>query len=123
MAGKKDKRPSWFKIYSSNRRTYDAIPNESLGAAFKAAMRYFETGGKDEAIAAGITDELTKIAFETFLTGVNESIEEYSKRVEDGRRGQEAKQNKEQTAAQKAALEQYGTPEPHPQQPKFSKGA
>lgn len=123
MAKQKDKKPSWFKIYSSNRRTYEAIPNESLGAAFKAAMKYFEAGGKDEEIAAGIEDGLTKVAFETFLTGVNESIEEYNKRVEDGRRGQEAKQNKEQTAAQKAALEQYGTPEPQPQKPQFRQGA
>lgn len=116
--------PPWFRIKSDSRRTYKATPNENLGAAFKAALEYLETFGQDESIAAGITDTVTKMAFETFLTGIDETLAAYRKQVDGAKRRQEEKRKKkeEEEAALKAALEKYGTPEPQPQQSQFERG-
>ena len=114
--------PPWFRIKSDSRRTYKATPDANLGAAFKAALEYLETLGQDESIAAGITDTVTKIAFETFLTGIDETLIAYQKQIEGAKRRQEErKKKKAEEETQKAALEKYGTPEPQPQQSQFEK--
>lgn len=105
----------WFRIYSTARGTFDGIEDEKIGAALKAALRYFEAvqaAAADseekaaqareaaERIEAGITDPITKIAFLTFKTGIEDSITAHAFNVNNGRAGQEAKQKNAQKQAQ-----------------------
>ena len=94
---------SWFRIYSANRGAIESISDVKVGIALKAAIQYFDKGKVDEDAAAALSDPETKIAFGIFKQGADDSIEEYEARVEDGKKGAQARKEKE---IQKALEEQ-----------------
>lgn len=113
----KKKKAPWFKIYASSRSGLEAIDSAKLGDALKATLQYFDTGG-DPAIAAGITDEVTRIAFNFLRSGADESLKDFADRIADGRRGADARKEKaQQTETEQRLFEQYGGDEPTPAAP------
>lgn len=113
----KEKKAPWFKIYANNRSGLEAIDSAKLGDALKATMKYFDTGG-DPAIAAGIQDEVTRIAFNFLRAGADESLKDFADRIADGRRGAAARKEKAQQAETEQRLfEQYGGQESEPSAP------
>lgn len=44
MGRNKIGRPSWFKLFLHHKSLIDAVPDEVVGRALKAALRYFDTG-------------------------------------------------------------------------------
>ena len=151
---------SWFRVYATARGTFEAIPDNELGAALKEAMRYFEAvtdleaaekaAAKAEAekTAAGENAEaktraaaeaaeakaaaeakvkhieksisphsLKAVAFMTLKTGIEDSFKARIAAAEYGRKGQQAKKEKANSANLEAALDTYGGPEPEPQTP------
>lgn len=91
-----DKRIPWFKVYTANRGTLEAISSDKLGDALKLALRYFESRGEDASIEQSIRDIETRIAFNTLKQGADDSIKDYADRQADGKRGAEEKRKKAQ---------------------------
>lgn len=149
----------WFRVYTTARGTFGAMEDKNVGAALKIALRYFEAiqaaaGDTEKAekaraaaeeIEASITDTTTRIAFNTFKTGIEDSIKAHNLNVENGKRGAEEKakaqresqrgsdqtpgpqanpEQQEPAPAQRTVshkqkiddfISQYGSPEPKPQ--------
>ena len=89
------KRVTWFRIYTTNRGAIESISDEKVGMALKAAFRYFGKGEVDEDASAAFDDPETRIAFGIFKQGIDDSIEEYEARVEDGKKGAEERKKRE----------------------------
>ncbi len=106
MAKKKKILP-WFKVYSANLGVIKGIEDPyKVGLGIIAAMEYVNQPDDEETIKAGIEDPITLIAYNTFKQGVDESIQYYKDRVEDGRNGwlkklEEAEKRGEEKARQK----------------------
>lgn len=66
----------------------DAVPNEQVGAALKAAMEYFETG-----IAPSL-DPLSNVIFSSLKPYIDESISDFKKYSEAGQRGNQKRWEK-----------------------------
>lgn len=66
----------WFRVYTANRGALNAIDDQKVGDALKAALTYFDRMGADESIEANITDPETRIAFGIFKQGADDSIED-----------------------------------------------
>jgi len=81
----KEKRPAWFKIYLHQKALLDAMPDEVVGRAMKAAMDYFESGCIPKLAP------LETAVFATFQPFIQEAKEEYMVNVENGKRGAEKK--------------------------------
>lgn len=109
---KKSDNLMWFRVYATGREALEEIPDANLGAALKAAMRYFASDGKDTSIENEITDKLTLIAFKMLKSGVDDSFAAHEVFRASGKKG--AEKRKEKAAAEKAALEKYGNQEPTP---------
>lgn len=109
----------WFRVYATGREALEEIPDQNLGKALKAAMRYFAANGnaaeieKIENDIAAENDKLTLIAFKALKTGIDDSFDAHELFRTSGQKG--AAKKKEKAAAEKAALEKYGTTEPEPQ--------
>ena len=76
MDKKKESRAAWFPMFRNIRNVVDAAPDESAGAALKAAFAYFDTGE--------LPTNLDALGYALFLTikpAVDESIEDYAKAV------------------------------------------
>ena len=87
---RKKKRLDWFRVYTLNRRLLEEIAPEKVGLAFLDAMRYFEGGG---ASIPAYDDTERRMAFRCFKLGADDSLEEYRRKVEGGKRGAEIKKN------------------------------
>lgn len=79
---KKSKRPTWFKLYSSNRGLVEAVPVEAAGQGLRLALAYFETGELPT-----IDDPLTLAVFNTLRASADEAIADYAASVEAGKAG------------------------------------
>lgn len=79
----KEKRPTWFKMFRNQKALIDSIPDEAVGKALKAVFQYFEDGE---------VMEMTPLEFAVFSSikpYVDESIEDYNRSVEAGKKGSE----------------------------------
>lgn len=94
----------WFKVYLDKESTIDSIPDHAAGQALKACFRYWNTGEIPE------LDEIAKIAFITLKDGVDESIENIQKSVENGKKGAEKRWNKEHTENDSPPIAPYSFP-------------
>lgn len=83
----KEKRPSWFKVFLHQKPLIMELSDEAAGAALKAALTYLE-GGEIPNDLNSTAKMLFNAAFKPY---VEESIEDYKKAVENGRRGGQAK--------------------------------
>lgn len=45
---KSEKRPSWFKLFLHQKPLIDSVPDDIVGKALKAALRYFDTREESE---------------------------------------------------------------------------
>ena len=75
---KKAKRPTWFKLWLSQKPLIDAVSDESVGKAFKAAYHYFDTGELSE------LDSLSGALFAVLKSQIDEAISNYNVSVEAG---------------------------------------
>lgn len=78
---KGEKRPSWFKLFLHQKPLLDAVPDDVVGKAMKAAMQYFENGEVME------LDPIAFAVFSTIKPGIDEAIEDFRHSVDLGRRG------------------------------------
>lgn len=78
---KGEKRPSWFKLFLHQKPLLDAVPDDVVGKAVKAAMQYFENGEVME------LDPIAFAVFSTIKPGIDEAIEDFRHSVDLGRRG------------------------------------
>ena len=87
----KEKRPSWFKVFLHQKPLIMELSDEAAGAALKAALTYLE-GGEIPNDLSPSAEILFNAAFKPY---VEESIKDYDKAIENGRKGGQAKaQNK-----------------------------
>ena len=77
----KEKRASWFKLFLHQKPMMDAVDDATLGKAIKAAMAYFETGEITD------LDPLGQVLFLSMKPYVEESLEDYEKKAEAGKKG------------------------------------
>ena len=117
MAKKTDEL-TWFRVHAANREALEVIPDEILGKAFKAAMRYF-ADGNDAEIESGMTgenDKLTLVAYKLLKTGIDESVAAHEVFRASGKKGADKRKAnaEEKKVALAAALEKYGAAEPEP---------
>ena len=86
---KKAKRPTWFKLWLSQKPLIDAVSDESVGKAFKAAYHYFDTGELSE------LDSLSGALFAVLKSQIDEAISNYNVSVEAGISGASKRWGKE----------------------------
>lgn len=77
----KEKRAGWFKLWLHHLPLILALPDAVVGRAFKALLLYFSTGEDQE------LGELESILFATIKPDVDEAIDDYLRRVENGKAG------------------------------------
>ncbi len=85
----KDGKPSWFKLYTSITPIIDAAPDEAVGQALKAVMTYMET----ETIPTDM-EPMVSVLFQVLKIGADESINNYGRNVENGKKGGRPKKEK-----------------------------
>ncbi len=81
----KEKRVTWWKMFSHQRAAVESVSDKAAGAGLKAAFRYFD--GED--IPSG---SLTQQAFTVFCVirpYIDEARQDFEKSVENGKRGAE----------------------------------
>lgn len=79
----KEKRATWWKMFSHQRAAIESVSDEDAGSGLKAAFRYFD----GETIAQ---DELTSQAFTVFCVirpYIDESRRDYEEAVTKGKEG------------------------------------
>lgn len=81
---------SWFKVFSNSQPLFNALPNEAVGKALKLSLQYFSAG-----VIPTINDELTQAAFDVLKASADEAIADYKRSVEAGRKGADAKKQKQ----------------------------
>lgn len=84
------KRPSWFKMFLSQKALIDSVTDEEAGQAIKAVYRYFDSGFE----TGEIPGNLSPMVFSVFMClkpYIDESFEEYRMSVENGLRGANAR--------------------------------
>ena len=83
MGKNREKRAMWFKCFLSSKATIDAVPDAEVGRGVKAAFQYFATGEVME------LDALSKVVFAAMRPYIDESLDEYARKVEGGSKGAE----------------------------------
>lgn len=78
---KGEKRPSWFKLFLHQKPIIDAVPDEVVGRAVKAAFHYFATKEETE------LDTLTMVVYSSFKPYIEESFTDYERDVRNGQKG------------------------------------
>ena len=86
---KKNKRPTWFKLYLSNKALIDAVSDEAAGRGLKLALRYFDVGEFPTD-----TDPLTIAAFNALRAAADEAQADYETSVEAGAAGAAVRWNR-----------------------------
>lgn len=81
MGKKREGRASWFKIFLHQKALIDAVPDESVGKALKAALSYFDTG------EIPILNPLENAVFSSLKQYIDESMQDYQKFSEAGQKG------------------------------------
>lgn len=90
MIAKKSKRPSWFKLWLHHRPLIDAVPDEVVGRAVKAALNYFATG---DIIQLG---QLESVVFASIKSDIDDAHADYLRDVENGKKGGRPKLTEEE---------------------------
>ncbi len=80
---KKTGRPIWFKMTINQKPLIDAIPDENVGRAMKAALEYFDTKQADLVSL----EPLTLAAFLAIKPLIDESFADYELSCENGKKG------------------------------------
>jgi hypothetical protein len=83
--GRKDE-ARWFKNYATDEAIISNAKPVQVGAAFQAALQYFVFGEPLEETEALLNDPVTRLLYSMFKRRADESIEDYNKRVENGRK-------------------------------------
>ena len=83
----KEKRPSWFKVFLHQKPLIMELSDEAAGAALKAALTYLDDGE----IPNDLNPTANMLFNAAFKPYVEESIEDYNKAIENGRKGGQAK--------------------------------
>ena len=92
----KEKRASWFKLFLHQKPLLDAVPDETVGKAVKAAMAYFEDG------TIPSLDTLESVIFLSIKPYIEEANSDYEKKSENGKKGgRPKKQTKPEVISQK----------------------
>ncbi len=81
------KRPTWWRMFASQRAAIESIPDAAAGAGIKAAFRYFD--GED--VTADSMDPLAYTAFCLIKPFIDKSIEDFEKSRDSGKKGAEAR--------------------------------
>lgn len=76
---KKQRRPSWFKMFLHQKALLDAMPDEIVGKALKAVFQYFDTGEVKE------LDPMAFAVFAAIKPYVDESYEDFERASEKNR--------------------------------------
>lgn len=76
---KRQKRPSWFKLFLHRKSLIDAVPDEVAGKALKAGLRYFDTGEVED------LDTLTRIVFDALKPDIDEAFADFQAASEKNR--------------------------------------
>ena len=77
----KEKRAAWFKLFLHQRPIMEAASNEVVGAAVKAAMRYFDTGEVTN------LSPMEAMLFASLKEYADEATEDYIRKTENGKKG------------------------------------
>ena len=86
----KEKRASWFKMFSHQLPLMEAVPDDVLGRAMKGVMHYFVTGEKPQ------LDMLENAVFCALSPYVDEAFEDYDKMVQQGKKARSGKKADEE---------------------------
>ena len=84
--GRKDE-ARWFKNYATDEAIISNAKPVQVGAAFQAAIQYFVFGEPLEETEALLNDPVTRLLYSMFKRRADESIKEYQKQVESGKKG------------------------------------
>ena len=79
---KKHKRPTWFKLYLSNRALIDAVDDAAAGRGLKMALRYFDVGKFQTD-----SNPLAMAVFNALRAAADEAEADYEASVEAGAAG------------------------------------
>ncbi len=77
----KEKRAAWFKVFLRQRTVVEVASDRAVGAAFKAALRYFDTGEMPN------LNSVASMLFASMKESIDEANEEYSRKIENGKKG------------------------------------
>lgn len=83
VAKKRAGRASWFKLFLHQKALIDAVPDEAVGKALKAALSYFDTG------EIPTLNSLENAVFSSLKQYADEAIQDYRKFSEAGKMGNE----------------------------------
>lgn len=78
---KSEKRPSWFKLFLHQKPLIDSVPDDIVGKALKAALRYFDTREESE------LEPLSMAVFCTIKPYIDEAFADYDRDVKNGQKG------------------------------------
>ena len=76
-----EKRPVWFKMWLHHKPMMEVVPDAVVGKAVKAALKYFDTGEIEP------LDQMENIIFAAIRADADDAHAEYSRNVENGRKG------------------------------------
>lgn len=102
MKDQKD-RPTWWRMFASQKEAVESLPNEAVGEGLKAAFRYFD--GAE--VGPDTISPMAYTAFCLIKPYIDQAFETYTKSVEAGKKGASARWGKEDSppmAPQCAAL-------------------
>ena len=109
----------WFRVYGQHEAILRDIDDKKLGEAVKLAFMYFNSSSKqDEEIIKSVLEKNDfefKTAFNVFKQGIDDSKKEYAARVEDGKRGAEARKEKQKQELIEEIMRENGGNEENPQ--------
>lgn len=86
---KKTRKPSWFKLWLHHKPMMEAVPDDVVGRAVKAALNYFDTG---EAVQLG---PLEAVVFASIKADIDDAHADYLRDVENGKKGGRPKMTEE----------------------------
>ncbi len=80
------RRISWWKFHNDNMDILTEVPDAEIGKAVKLCMKYFDNKGSlpDEDIPQ---EGMLRVAFLMMKRGVDESLNDYARQSEAGKRG------------------------------------
>lgn len=77
---RKSSGPSWFKVWGHTAPLLEAVPDEVAGRAFKAVLRYFNTGEIQEGLG-----QLETVVYAQMIPDVDDAYADYMARQERNR--------------------------------------
>ena len=77
----KEKRATWFKLFVHQRAFMEAASDQAVGAAVKAALRYFDTG-EETNLKAG-----SAMIYAALKGSADEATGDFVRKIENGKKG------------------------------------